>query len=236
MVGDCITSWRSRAPSAPLLGFLHLGLLRLQFLQGLSRCQVLAREAREAGCITKGAEERTSTRGTAAARSATRGAPLHRLELPLLVRREQGLEPRVDLLLDLLQASLLRVGELQRVLLGRREDPAGLLLIAGTGTARRGAGRRGEDGLDLLPLGLGQHAVESAVDRLLEGEHVLLLFLRQFQAVLLRAGHDLAGLRRAVEPVTAPALGPLPGLLLLIGREELIQVGVDIFLDLVELL
>ena len=40
-----------------------------------------------------------------------------------------------------------------------------------------------------------QHFVETAVDRLLKSEHVFLLVVGQFQAVLLGAGHDLAGLR-----------------------------------------
>src|SRR5205823_10261640 len=108
-------------PSAFLFGFLLFRILRLQFLQGFSRCQVLACESGEAGCITKAAEERASARGSAAARSASGGALLHRLELLLLVFREQRLEPRVDLFLNLLQPFPLPSGELQRVLLCRRE-------------------------------------------------------------------------------------------------------------------
>src|SRR5262249_32388419 len=102
-------------PSAFLLGVLLLGLLRLQFLQGFSRCQVPAGESGETGGIAKGTEERLSARGTAPARSAGVGASPHRLELLLLVFREQRLEPRVDLLLDRLQTAPLRGGELQRV-------------------------------------------------------------------------------------------------------------------------
>src|SRR5262249_45332822 len=152
--------------------------LRLQFLQSFSRFQVLACEACEAGCIPNGAEERTSARGTAPARSAA-GASLHRLELLLLVLREQRLESRVDLLLNLLQTFPLPGGELQRVLLGRREDLGGLWRVAGTGTARRRAGW-GEDALDLFLLGRGQHSVKPAVNRLLESEYIFLLVVRQF--------------------------------------------------------
>src|SRR5262249_42178022 len=188
----------------------------------------------EAGRIAKGTEEGKSARGTTGAWSA--GASLHRLELLLLVFSEQGLEPRVDLLLDLPQASPLRVGELQRFLLCRREDLAGPLGIAGAGSARRGPRWRGEDRPDLRLLGLGQQPVEPAVNRLLEGEYVLLLAVCQLQAILLGAGHDLAGLRRAIEPVAALAPRPFPGLLPLIGREELLQVRVDVLLDLVDLL
>src|SRR5262249_39546068 len=160
-----------------------------QFLQGFSRFQVLAGEPGEAGCITKGAEERKSARGTAATRSATARAALHRLELPLLVLREQRLEPRVDLLLNLLQTFLLTVGELQGILLGRGEELAGLWRIVGAGTARRGAGWA-EDRLELFLLNRGQHSVKPAVDRLLKGECVFLLVVRQFQSVLFGAGHD----------------------------------------------
>ena len=57
--------------------------------------------------------------------------------------------------------------------------------------------------LDLMLLCRGQHPVKPAVNRLLESEHVFLLVVRQFQAVLFGAGHDLAGLRRRIVPVAA---------------------------------
>ena len=116
------------------------------------------------------------------------------------------------------------------------EDLAGLRRIAGTGTARR-RNEWGEDALDLVLLCRGQHPVKPAVNRLLKSEHVFLLVVRQFQAVLFGAGHDLAGLRRRkVARCRLGRRGHSRGLLLLIGREQLIQVGVDVFLDLVELL
>ena len=90
--------------------------------------------------------------------------------------------------------------------------------------------------LDLFLLCRGQHSVKTAVNRLLESNHVFLLVVRQFQTVLFGAVHDLAGLRRRIEPVAAWVSRPFRGLLFLIGCEQLIQVGVDVFLDLVELL
>ena len=78
-----------------------------------------------------------------AAAGAAAGRALHRLELLFLVLREQRLEPRVDLLLNLLQTLPLPGGELQRVLLRRREDLARLRRIAGTGTGPPAEDRTG---------------------------------------------------------------------------------------------
>ena len=55
------------------------------------------------------------------------------------------------------------------------------------------------------------------------------------EAVLFGAGHDMAGLRALAIRGTWVSR-PHGGLLLLSGRKELVQVGVDVFLNLVEVL
>ena len=137
--------------------------------------------------------------------------------------------------MNLLQTISLAGRELERVLLCGREDLAGLRRVTGTRAARRRT-EWGEDGFDLFLLRRVEHFVKTDVDGLLESEHVFLLVVCHFQAVLIGEGHDLAGLRRSIEPVATPFPRPLRGLLFLICCEELIQVGVDVFLDLVELL
>ena len=165
-----------------------------------------------------------------------RGRRLHRLELLLLVLGEQRLEPRVDLFLNLLQSLSSARAESFSV-----SCWAGEKILPGCGGSPGpgppGGGPCGAKTLLICCLCAGVSTLSNRPSSAFwRASDVLLLVVRQLQSVLFGAGHDLAGLRRGVDHVAVRVTRPDRGLLLLIRREELVQVGVDVLLDLVELL
>src|SRR5262249_43410804 len=156
---------------------LLAGFRRLELLHGFPRWPFPADERGVVGRVSEGTEDRR-TAGGPAARSARprrgrdslhrrgRGS-LQRLELLLLLVGEHGGEPRVDLLLDLLQPLLLLRGELERVLLRGGKDLAGVGRGLGGRAEREGRAGGREGALELLTLRRGEQLVELLVNDLL---------------------------------------------------------------------
>src|SRR5438132_11297792 len=90
--------------------------------------------------------------------------------------------------------------------------------------------------LDLLSLCCVTQLVKPFVNSLLQCRQVLLLSVRQLQSILFGACHDPAGPRGRTGPAGSWRRPTFGEALVLVGRTELTEVGIDVFVDLVHVL